>query len=124
LGLDWSILAMAVAEPFALKEQLTQRSSKSSDQHFAPDPLKRSLADTMRALRRCLSNLNEVPKPGHDLSSQLRDAVTDCYIRKAPKRARYRPPNPDKKPLGDPKLRILTKKEEVKLLQFEQKRAA
>ncbi|HEV3383668.1 MAG TPA: hypothetical protein VG097_02570 [Gemmata sp.] len=77
----------------------------------------------MRALRRCLSNLNEVPKPGHDLSSQLRDAVTDCYIRKAPKRARYRPPNPDKKPLGDPKLRILTKKE-VKLLQVEQKRAA
>ena len=117
--LDWSILAMAVAELLALKEQLTQRSSKSSDQHFAPDPLKRSLANTMRALRRCLSNLNEVPKPGQDLSSQLRDAVTDCYIRKASKRARYRPPNPDKKPLGDPKLRPLEPEEKQKLQEMQ-----
>ena len=34
-------------------------------------------------------------------------AVTDSYQRKKPKRARYRRPNPDKKPLGDPKIRPL-----------------
>jgi hypothetical protein len=45
------------------------------------------------------------------LASQLRDAVTDSYARQASKRSRYRPPNPDKKPLGDPKLRSVTKRE-------------
>jgi hypothetical protein len=122
--LDWSILAMAVAELFALKEQLTPRSVKSRDQRSDPDPLNRSLARTMRALRRCLNNLNAIPKPGHELTTQLREAVTDGYIRKASKKARYRPKNPDKKPLGAPKLRVLTEQEEIKLLQFEEKRAA
>ena len=32
-----------------------------------------------------------------------------------PKGGRYRPANPDKKPLGDPKLRPLTEREEQKL---------
>jgi hypothetical protein len=105
--LDWSILAMAVAELFALKEQLAKRPTTPG---VAPqgNPIQRSLAKTMRALRGCLRNLDESPAMGKDLSSQLREAVTDSYHRKAPKRARYRPPNPDKKPLGDPKLRRLT----------------
>ncbi len=42
-------------------------------------------------------------------------ARTDCYDRKGSKAARYRPPNPDKKPLGDPKIRLLTEKEKIKL---------
>ena len=109
--LDWSILAMAVAELFALKEQRAKRSAKLGKKRRAGDPAKRSLAQTMRALRNCLRNLSDSPAPGKDLASQLRDAVTDSYERKAAKRARYRPPNPDKKPLGDPKLRRLTPKE-------------
>jgi hypothetical protein len=115
--LDWSILAMAVAELFALKEQLASRPPKSSVQQRPSDPTKRSLAKTMRALRGCLRNLSEVPAPGNDLSSQLRAAVTDDYQRQASKRARYRPPNPDKKPLGDPKLRPLTEQEKQHLTQ-------
>ena len=67
--------------------------------------------------------MNAIPKPGHELTTQLREAVTDGYIRKASKKARYRPKNPDKKPLGAPKLRVLTEQEEIKLLQFEEKRA-
>lgn len=122
--LDWSILGMAVAELFALKEQLSSRASPSTDKNNAADPLKRSLAKTMRALRRCLGNLKEVPQSGQDLRTQLRKAVTDSYKRKRPKRARYRRKNPDKKPLGDPEIRILTEEENVKLQQIEWQIAA
>jgi hypothetical protein len=109
--LDWSILAMAVAELFALKEQLSRKSNKG----VAPDPVKRSLANTMRALRGCLRNLKESPEPGEDLASKLRAALTDDYNRKASKKARYRPKNPDKKKMGDPKLRPLTQQDKEKL---------
>jgi hypothetical protein len=122
--LDWSILGMAVAELLALKEQLSQRRSKRGKKDRVGDPIKRSLAQTMRALRRCLRHLKEVPELGQDLASQLRDAVTDSYQRKRSKRARYRPRNPDKKPLGNPKLRPLSEKARKKLREFKAKKAA
>jgi hypothetical protein len=122
--LDWSILAMAVAELFALKEQLAKRSSKSGDKRLPSDPVKRSLAKTVRALRACLRNLDAIPVSGRDLAGQLRAAVTDSYIRKRSKRARYRPLNPDKKPLGNPKLRPIAKEEMKKLQRLEQSLAA
>ena len=102
---NWSIMAMAVAELFALKEQLSQPGGKKQG---TGDPGKRSLAGTMRALRFCLSHLEAIPEHGCDLSTRLRQAVTDDYIRRSSKRARYRPSNPDKKPLGDPRIRKLT----------------
>lgn len=112
--LNWSIMAMAVAELFALKEQLRPPRGATKD---APsgDPQKRSLANTIRALRQCLTRLTDTPARGDDLRTQLRLAVTDSYHRKSSKKARYRPPNPDKKPLGDPKIRTLTAHEETKL---------
>ncbi len=122
--LDWSILAMAVAELFALKEQLAQRLRPCGKKKHAGDPVKRSLAQTMRALRHCLRNLHDAPAPGKDLPSLLRNAVTDSYQRQRPKRARYRPPNPDKKPLGDPKLRPLTAQEKRTLRRIEPRKAA
>lgn len=112
--LNWSIMAMAVAELFALKEQLSKR-RRFSEKEVSADPVKRSLAKTIRAIRGCLRNLNEVPLPGRDLTSLLRSAVTDSYRRKASKKARFRPPNPDKKPLGNPNLRKLTPDERTKL---------
>lgn len=108
--LNWSIMAMAIAELFALKEQLSKNRSQQT-----PDPAKRSLANTMRALRGSLRNLEEIPPPEQDLLVLLRLAVTDSYQRNAKKGSRYRPPNPDKKPLGDPKLRKLTPQEKIKL---------
>jgi hypothetical protein len=117
--LDWSVLAMAVAELFALKEQLGKPPRKSGVGGKSGDPLKRSLAQTMRALRGCLAKLRERPEPGKDLASHLRDAVTDSYKRKASKKARYRRANPDKKPLGDPKVRRLTTEEKQCLKQAE-----
>jgi hypothetical protein len=67
--------------------------------------------------------LDEVPPPEQNLGSQLRDAVTDSYIRKRSKQARYRPPNPDKKPLGDPKIRPLTLQDKKKLQRLDHKLA-
>lgn len=114
--LNWSILAMTVAELFALKEQLTPRRGASKDDDAPPpDPWKRSLADTIRALRRCLRRADRTPVPGEELAIQLRMAVTDSYQRNSSKKARYRPPNPDKKPLGDPQLRKLNDQERKKL---------
>jgi hypothetical protein len=111
--LHWSILAMAVAELFALKEQLASRGSKTKPPPTSPD--RRSLAQTMRALRWCLNHLNETPQAGRDLPTLLRQAVTDGYTRRTSKRARYRPPNPDKKPLGDPKVRSVTRQQKQAL---------
>lgn len=120
--LNWSIMAMAIAELFALKEQLSKKPSRSRREQPA-DPVKRSLANTMRAIRRCIRKPDKTPAQGKDLPTLLRNAVTDSYQRKAPKRARYRPPNPDKKPLGDPKLRTLTAAEKKKLRELNEKLA-
>jgi len=113
--LNWSIMAMAIAELFALKEQLAPTAPKSTAKQLPPDPQKRSLANTMRALRRCLTHLKDIPEQGEDLRSRLRHAVTDSYVRNSSKRARYRPLNPDKKPLGDPEIRKLTQQEQQRL---------
>jgi hypothetical protein len=120
--LHWSLLAMAVAELFALREQLSARQRTALGNKYTP--AKRSLAQTMRTLRHGLRNLHETPPPNEDLRSKLRRAVTDSYERTASKRARYRPPNPDKKPLGDPNIRRLERGEKTKLKNIEKRRAA
>lgn len=118
--LEWSILGMAVAELFALKEQLAPRATEPT----ADQPSKRSLAETMRALRWCLRNMNEPPEADRGLGDRLRAAVLDDYRRRSSKRARYRPRNPDKKALGDPKVRVLTHAERDKLQRIEANLAA
>jgi DDE family transposase len=116
--LNWSIMAMAVAELFAMKEQLSNRGPQAGKASQAADPAKRSLATTMRAIRRCMRQAHRVPSAQEDLQSALRRAVTDSYQRKAGKRARYNPPNPDKKPLGEPRVRTITAAEKRSLSQF------
>ena len=117
--LDWSILAMAIAELVAFREQSTKAGKSQS-----ADPARCSLANTMRALRHCLRHLKETPKRGEDLASKLRAATTDGYRRKSSKRARYRPKNPDKKRLGDPTIRPMDPKERQKLKENSRKIAA
>jgi hypothetical protein len=125
--LNWAILAMAVAELFATKEQIEahQRVADSGDP--APSdytPHDRSMANTMRAFYDCLDNLNKVPEPGKNFATQLRTAVTDNYVRKKDKGARYRPKNPDRKPLGDPKVNKVIAEERKQLAQTNQQIAA
>jgi len=114
--LEWSLLGMMVVELWALKAQLDQRATKTKTKTKEYSPLKRSLAGALRAVRCCLRNARNASEPGHGLTERLREAVTDDYTRHTLKRARYRPVNPDKKPLGDPKLRNVTADEKRKLL--------
>jgi hypothetical protein len=122
--LDWSILAMAVAELFALKEQLAKKPQTSGRSRQTPNPAQRSLAQAMRAIRRCIRMPDALPSPQGDLRTLLREAVTDSYHRKKPRQARYRPPNPDKKPLGVPKVRKVNNQEKERLRQSLRKLAA
>jgi hypothetical protein len=113
--LNWSIMAMAVAELFALREQLAAKPQTDNPCAKPADPNRRSLANTIRVLRRCLRALDSIPRPNADLPTLLRKAVTDTYQRKKPKGSRYRPPNPDKKPLGAPQVRKITVQEKKQL---------
>lgn len=122
--LHWSIMAMAVVELFALKEQLAKQADKSRAKEPAADPARRSLANTMRAIRGCMRDRDGVPKPSLELPALLAAAVTDSYDRKRSKAARYRPRNPDKKPIGAPKVRRLTAREKKQLRAMEAKMAA
>ena len=71
-----------------------------------------------------MRNLNQFPKPGEGLLEQLREALIQRYQNGTDKQARYRPKNPDKKPLGDPVIRKLTKKERELIRKLEQQLAA
>lgn len=120
--LDWSLRAMAVAELLALREQIVPEADGSSDDNY--DPQKRSLANTMRALRTCMRNLHKFPQPGDGLLYQLSRALVQTYNHGTDKRARYRPKNPDKKPLGNPKVRKLNAEERERLRELNKAQAA
>ena len=120
--LDWSLRAMAVAELIALREQIPAKRKDKSDQAY--DPQDRSLANTMRALRKSMRNLNKYCDPEDGLLYQLSQATVQRYNNRTDKRARYRPKNPDKKPLGDPTVRKMNAKEREKLRKHHQAVAA
>lgn len=111
--LDWSIRAMAVAELIALREQIGSVSERVTDASY--DPQDRSLANTMRALRKCMRQLHKFPEPDDDLLQRLSRAIVQRYNNRTDKRARYRPQNPDKKPLGDPNVTKLSTEQRTKL---------
>ncbi len=113
--LDWSIRAMAVAGLIALREQIGNASERASDADY--DPQDRSLANTMRALRKCMRQLHKLPEPDDALLQRLSRAVVQRYNNRTDKRARYRPKNPDKKPLGDPNVTKLSTEQRRKLQQ-------
>ena len=119
--LDWSIRAMAVAELLALREQIAAKEATSD---HAYDPIDRSLANTMRALRTCMRRLDNRPQKENGLWHQLSQALIERYENHTDKRSRYRPKNPDKKPLGDPDVRKMTTTERETLRQIKQNQAA
>ena len=122
--LDWSIRAMAFAELIALREQVCNGHESRTHPEQGYDPKDRSLANTMRALRKCMRTLNTYADPSNDLLSQLSSALVQKYNNRTDKRARYRPRNPDKKPLGEPTIRKLNRKERDKLAAINHKIAA
>ena len=122
--LDWSIRAMAFAELIALREQLRKDEESPTEPEHEYDPKDRSLANTVRALRRCMRNLDQDADPRRDLLSQLAGALVQKYNNRTDKKARYRPPNPDKKPLGEPTVTKLSREARDKLAQVGERVAA
>lgn len=101
--LDWALLAMGVAELMATEKQIS-KSEKSPDTLPDYTPKQRSLAETLKVIRYCLRNLTKFAKAAQTLKDQLAKAVLQKYKNSTDKRARHRHKNPDKKPLGDPKV--------------------
>lgn len=110
---------MAYAELLAMRAQIPK--AEKANEKFSPRD--RSLANTLRVLRRYMRNLDQSAKPDA-LLNDLCDAVVQRYNNRTDKRARYRPKNPDIKPLGDPTIRKLTPEEKKKLRSHELKNAA
>jgi hypothetical protein len=122
--LDWSIRAMAFAELIALREQIPCDKKRQSQSVPAYDTKDRSLANTMRALRTCMRNLNKYADLDADLLSLLSRALVQKYKNRTDKKARYRPNNPDKKPIGEPTVRKLKREEREKLREINHRTAA
>lgn len=120
--LGWSLCGMAVAELLALREQIAAKRDHHRDHAY--DPRDRSLATTMRALRRCMRNLTKYCEPTNNVLHDLSQAKIQRYTNHTDKRARYRPPNPDKKPLGDPTVRKINAIERDELANHAQRIAA
>lgn len=122
--LDWSIRAMAFAELIALHEQIPENNASQAQPEQNYDTKDRSLANTMRALRKSMRNLSKYTDPSGDLLSWLSKALVQKYDNGTDKKARYRRNNPDKKPLGEPKLRELNCEERGELRRVTEQNAA
>lgn len=110
--LDWSIRGLAVAKLLALREQIGP--DKGNEDH-TPDEL--SVAKTILALRDAMRNAHKTPSLGKGLLDWLAAARVQQYNARTDKKARYRPSNPDKKPLGDPVILKLTNEVKAKIKQ-------
>ena len=117
--LDWSLQGMAFAELLALRAQIPKARS-TNRQYRTKD---RSLANTLRVLRRYMRNLEQVTQPD-SLNVDLSKALVPKYNNRTDKRARYRKKNPDIRPLGDPVIRKPTPAERKKIKAHELKNAA
>jgi len=113
--LDWSIRAMAFVELIALREQIPKHNKSRRRREPDYDTKDRSLANAVRALRKCMRNLNKYVDPRSNVLSDLSGALVQKYKNQTDKKARYRPKNPDKKPLGAPSVSILNRKQREKL---------
>ena len=117
--LDWSLQGMAFAELLAMHAQIP-KAERAKKKYSSKD---RSLANALRVLRRNMRNLDQSVEPDA-LTKELSEAIVQRYNNRTDKRARYRPKNPDIKPLGDPTIRKLTPDEKRKARSHELKNAA
>jgi hypothetical protein len=122
--LDWSIRAMAFAELIALREQISQDRKKRTDAASSYDTKDRSLANTMRALRKCMRRLHKTTDANDDLLCRLSHALVQKYNNQTDKKSRYCPWHKDQKPLGEPTIRILTGRQRERLKETRRKLAA
>ena len=94
--LDWSLLGLWLIQLFAVKEQI--------DLGKLPEHCSAGLA--INIVREIFDRWWDQPARGEDLASRLGNAVKDGYVRKRPKRGRYKPRNGSEPSCGSP---IITK---------------
>jgi hypothetical protein len=80
--LTWSILGLTIVQLFALKEQMKLSQADST---------RLSVAGALRELRKTCSDLSYDDAESDDFETRLRFALTDNYVRKSSKTARYKP---------------------------------
>ena len=117
--LDWSLMAMAFAELIAMRSQIPAVAKNKS----AYTPKDRSLANTLRVLRKFIRTLDEVVALT-SLDDALKNALVQNYKNSTNKRARYRPRNAHVKPLGNPIVTKMTSIHRRKLKEIELAAAA
>jgi Transposase DDE domain len=122
--LDWSIRAMAMAELLALREQIPRDQNSTRKTVSGYQAKDRSLAGTMRALRKCMRHLSKNADPEDNVLHHLSRALVQRYHNHTDKKSRYLPQNPDKKPLGEPHVMTLTRKQRKHLKTLNQEIAA
>lgn len=119
--LDWSLHAMAFAELIALRAQIPSTAKKKKQLPYTPRD--RSLANTLRVLRRYIRTPDQITSPD-SLNQDLEKAIVQKYKNRTDKRARYRPKKKDHKPLGDPTVTKLTPQHHRRLHELELKNVA
>jgi hypothetical protein len=94
--LDWSLLGLWLIQLFAIKEQM----------ELGKLPEHCSVGLAINIVREVFDRWWDKPPPGQDLASRLGNAVKDGYVRKKPKRGRYKPYSGSEPSCGSP---IITK---------------
>jgi Transposase DDE domain len=105
--MEWSLLGLTVIQLWAITEQ-----RKAG---LLPEQL--SVAQAIRAVRQCLDELGEHPKPAKGLRALLRQATLDDYERSSNKQARYKPNYGSKPSAGKPILTLASPKHKLHLQQ-------
>lgn len=119
--LDWSLHAMAFAELIALRSQIPATAKTKTNVPYTPKD--RSLAETLRVLRRYMRTQSKAAVPDA-LNDDLKKALVQKYNNSTDKRARYRPRSKDHKPLGDPTVTMITPEHRKKIRELKLKNAA
>jgi len=103
--LDWSLLGLWLIQLFAVKEQI--------DLGKLPEHCSVGLA--INIVRETFDRWWEQPQRGADLASRLGNAVKDGYVRKRPKRGRYKPASGSEPSCGQPLIVKATREQKARL---------
>jgi len=80
-------------------------------------PEQLSVSQAIRAVRQCLDEIGEQPRPGKNLRALLQQAILDDYVRPSKKEARYKPNYGSKPSAGKPILTLAKPKHKLHLQQ-------
>lgn len=102
--LDWSLIALALVQLFAIKEQIK----------LDEPPENMSVASALKAIRHAMDNWNEPAHGASRLDRKFQRATKDVYHRSSEKDARYKPKFKDKPSATEPIVKEATQQQRQK----------